>query len=97
MKCCLNCGQLFWSTQEVCTRCGELLSPRDGGPAVFDGRYVLEKELGRGGAGCVMLARDVALRRRVALKVLSHSRYDAATIEGFYREASALASVRSEQ
>jgi serine/threonine-protein kinase len=43
-----------------------------------------------------MLARDVALRRRVALKVMAHSRYDAATIEGFYREASALASVRSE-
>lgn len=96
MKCCLNCGQLFWSNQETCTRCGELLSPRDGGPVLFDGRYVVEKELGRGGAGCVMLARDVALRRRVALKVLAHSRYDAATIDGFYREASALASVRSE-
>ncbi len=34
------------------------------------GRYLLEHELGRGGMGVVFLARDVALERQVAIKLL---------------------------
>lgn len=34
------------------------------------GRYVLERELGRGGMGIVFLAREIALDRPVAIKVL---------------------------
>jgi predicted Ser/Thr protein kinase len=37
------------------------------------GRYVLERELGRGGMGIVFLAREVALERPVAIKLLPPS------------------------
>jgi serine/threonine-protein kinase len=37
---------------------------------VLEGAYQLEGEIGRGGMGVVYLARDLALKRRVAIKVL---------------------------
>jgi eukaryotic-like serine/threonine-protein kinase len=38
--------------------------------AALRGRYVLERELGRGGMGVVFLAREIALDRPVAIKLL---------------------------
>jgi serine/threonine protein kinase len=35
-----------------------------------EGRYAVEREIGRGGMGVVFLARDVALERQVAIKLL---------------------------
>lgn len=52
------------------------------------GRYSLERELGRGGMGIVFLARDVALDRPVAIKLLPPAMAAQPTLrERFVREA----------
>lgn len=58
------------------------------------GKYCLERELGRGGMGIVYLARDVALNRSVALKVIHPSLHgDSQFALRFEREARAVAAL----
>ncbi|MBI5543534.1 MAG: protein kinase, partial [Deltaproteobacteria bacterium] len=59
---------------------------------VLDGKWRLEGKLGAGGMGAVFLARDVALDRKVAIKVLSAQLCnDAEFVTRFEREARATA------
>ncbi len=52
------------------------------------GRYSIERELGRGGMGIVLLARDVALDRLVAIKLLpQHLAANVEARDRFLREA----------
>jgi len=55
---------------------------------VLAGRYSIERELGRGGMGIVLLARDVALDRLVAIKLLPpHLAAGVESRDRFLREA----------
>ena len=54
-------------------------------------RYVLERELGRGGMSVVFLARDVRHDRHVAIKVFRSDVGDAQGAERFQREIRLLA------
>jgi TolB-like protein/Tfp pilus assembly protein PilF len=58
------------------------------------GQYQLVSELGRGGMGVVFKARDAALDRFVAIKVLSDAlAHDPRVVERFQREARAVAAL----
>jgi serine/threonine protein kinase len=57
------------------------------------GQYKLIEQLGKGGTGIVFLAEHRQLRRRAAIKVLPHERSSPETVERFYREARAVASL----
>jgi len=58
------------------------------------GRYVVRREVGRGGMGVVYEADDVELGRRVALKVLREGETDPRVIARLHREASIAAQLR---
>jgi serine/threonine-protein kinase len=52
----------------------------------FAGRYSIDREIGRGGMATVYLARDVALDRLVAIKVVRPDLLDSRTASRFLRE-----------
>ena len=63
--------------------------------AALGGAYALERELGRGGMGVVFLARDLALDREVAVKVISPELAPNQLLaERFIAEARLIAKVR---
>jgi len=63
---------------------------------IVDGKYRIEKVLGRGGMGTVYEAHHIAIRRRVAVKVLRGAlAADEEMVHRFENEALAASSVRS--
>ncbi|HRH00922.1 MAG TPA: serine/threonine-protein kinase, partial [Polyangiaceae bacterium] len=65
--------------------------------SLFDGKFLVERELGRGGMGSVLLVRHPELGTRVALKVmLPEHATDERLVERFLREGRATARLSSE-
>ena len=58
------------------------------------GKYLVRREIGRGGMAVVYEADDPDLRRAVALKVLSSSDPESSAVKRFHREASLAAGLR---
>jgi TolB-like protein/tetratricopeptide (TPR) repeat protein len=73
-------------------RMSDTTSLRELTPGERVGRYVIVRQLGRGGMGIVYVARDERLDRDVALKIIAGLPDDAARTR-FWREARAAASV----
>jgi serine/threonine protein kinase len=60
---------------------------------VYADRYVIERELARGGMGRVFVARDQRLSRAVALKLLAPGQHDETQLRRFQDEARAAGSL----
>jgi uncharacterized Tic20 family protein len=74
----------------VACRCGAAMTPAPI-PAVLNGKFRIERKLGKGGMGVVYSALDIVLGRRVAIKTMpSVTPGDVARLQ---REARAMASV----
>lgn len=66
---CDACGHIDEASAAVCDRCGSPLVPSLV-PHLLFGKFRFEQRIGRGGMGVVYRARDLALERPVAVKLL---------------------------
>jgi eukaryotic-like serine/threonine-protein kinase len=88
---CERCGRCFDSAAQVCSQDRQPLAPLKGS-RTLNGRYRLDRRLGRGGMGAVYAALDEALDRHVAVKVIRDDLSVSEDLnERFRREARAAA------
>jgi hypothetical protein len=94
LKECPGCGACFDGAVERCASCAEPLSLSLPVSRTIDGRYRLDRSIGKGGMGAVYEARDLRLGRTVAVKImLSRAFGQPGALRRFRREARAAARV----
>ena len=94
LKECPVCGACYDSVVERCVDDNAELALTLPIERTLDGKYRLERALGRGGFGAVFDASDLRLHRRVAAKVMMGSLFgDVAALRRFEREARAAAKI----
>jgi hypothetical protein len=92
LKECPACGACFAGSVERCDRDGVELTWTLPIERIVDGKYRLDRLLGRGGMGAVYEAVDMRLGRSVAVKILLAGGFgDPAALRRFEREARAAA------
>ncbi|MCP4153731.1 MAG: protein kinase [bacterium] len=100
---CPKCGSLSVADAKFCKACGEDLIPTPSGEItertdrqllaqmnknLIKGRFKIIRKLGKGGMGEVVLAEDIKLKRKVAIKsILTDSLVDNTSKARFLREA----------
>jgi serine/threonine protein kinase len=94
MKRCQKCAVFVDPDAPSCASCGSGPTSWED-PPPLDGRYVVERQVGRGGMGFLYKGTDITLDRPVALKVVVDAQAGVALIERFQREARALAACTS--
>jgi eukaryotic-like serine/threonine-protein kinase len=94
LKECPACGLCYDSTSERCESDGAELALTMPIERTLDGKYRLDRALGRGGFGAVYEASDLRLQRQVAAKVMMGSLFgDQTALRRFEREARAAAKI----
>jgi len=92
VKECRACGTCYDSSAERCEKDGQELGVEVPVERVIDGKFRLERVIGRGGMGAVYEATDLRLNRRVAVKVMTgHLIGSGTALRRFAREAQASA------
>jgi serine/threonine protein kinase/ribosomal protein L40E len=100
MRECPKCENCYPDAVETCPQDQTPTKFALPGPLMLDGRYKLEKRLGRGAMGQVYLARDENIGKMVAVKTVrqdilnSDDLQEGEAIARFEREARAAASIR---
>jgi eukaryotic-like serine/threonine-protein kinase len=87
---CPSCGRCFDSSAERCPDDDQTLVLSLPVDRTLDGKYRLERLIGRGGMGAVYEATDLRLNRRVAAKVVRSAMFGSSAMQRrFAREAQA--------
>ena len=95
MKECPACGKCLGDSQINCPCGGSSLDVHLGGSSIIDGKYLLERCLGRGGMGAVYKAQHIELQKFFALKLIKHSIVaDPSYLARFRTEAKALGKLK---
>lgn len=92
---CPLCGRCYEGTEDMCARDGSALRRSAPVERTIDGKYRLERLVGRGGMGTVYEATDLRLGRSVAVKVMTDNLFGPReALRRFEREARTAASLR---